>query len=450
MGKIEQNKDGMRADITKVLRVKGMTCATCEMIIEKKLRKLDGISKVKASWKNASVDVTYDSGAIDLDKITGTIERLGYDINKGSPEKLQIKPLVGAGVIILALYLIVSKTIGFNFFPQVNQSMGYGIIFLVGFLTSIHCIAMCGGINLSQCVSYNNDKHETNKVSKLKPSLLYNTGRVISYTVIGGIVGGLGSAISFSGTARGIIAILAGLFMVIMGINLLNIFPWLRKFNPRIPRFLGSKVRSGNGGKNGPLIVGLLNGLMPCGPLQAMQLYALGTGSILAGATSMFLFSLGTVPLMFGFGAISTLLSSKFTKKMMRVSAVLVAFLGIIMLSRGLSLSGVTVAGAPPAGNGSNTAVVTGNVQTVSTVLEPDAYEPIVVQEGIPVRWTVKATAQDINGCNETMTIPEYGVSKRLEPGDNIIEFTPKRVGDIAYTCWMGMITSNISGVSSV
>jgi len=188
---------------------------------------------------------------------------------------------------------------------------------------------------------------------------------------------------------------------------------------------------------------------MPCGPLQAMQLYALGTGSILAGATSMFLFSLGTVPLMFGFGAISTLLSSKFTQKMMRVSAILVVILGIIMLNRGLNLSGVT-ATSVSGGNNSNTSVVTGNIQTVSTVLRPGAYEPIVVKAGIPVKWTVKASANDINGCNETMTIPDYGIVKKLEPGNNIIEFTPRRVGDITYTCWMGMITSNISVVPSV
>lgn len=102
------------------------------------------------------------------------------------------------------------------------------------------------------------------------------------------VVGGLGSLVSFSGTAKGIVAILAGLFMVIMGVNMLNIFPALRKFNPRMPRFFWNKIHN-NKGKHGPLVVGMLNGLMPCGPLQAMQIYALGTGSILAGATSMFL-----------------------------------------------------------------------------------------------------------------------------------------------------------------
>ena len=108
-------------------------------------------------------------------------------------------------------------------------------------------------------------------------------------------------------TKVGIFAILSGVFMVIMGLNMLNVIPWLKKINPHMPKIFGRKIQ-GSKGKHGPFIVGLLNGLMPCGPLQAMQLYALGTGSFLMGAASMFVFSLGTVPLMFGFGALSSLL----------------------------------------------------------------------------------------------------------------------------------------------
>lgn len=229
--------------------------------------------------------------------------------------------------------------------------MSYGLLFVVGLLTSLHCIAMCGGINMSVCIKYNAGSGksetcgETNGEAKkqvefahLMPSFLYNLGRVISYTVVGGVVGALGSAIGFSGAAKGAVAIISGVFMIIMGLNMLNLFPVLRKISPRMPKIFGSKIS--NAKNKGPLLVGLLNGLMPCGPLQAMQLYALGTGSFVAGAASMFMFSLGTVPLMFVLGAISSVVSGKFTKKMMKVSAVLVIVLGVVMLNRGLSLSG--------------------------------------------------------------------------------------------------------------
>ncbi|HEX3046637.1 MAG TPA: sulfite exporter TauE/SafE family protein, partial [Bacillota bacterium] len=361
---------------------------------------------------------------------------------------------LGLGIIIFAVYFVIKSTIGFNFIPQVDKSVGYGMLFVVGLLTSLHCIAMCGGINLSQCVRAGEPatgapltSGAESKFTKFMPSLLYNSGRVISYTLIGGLVGALGSVISFSGSAKGIVAIIGGFFMVIIGINMLDIFPWLRRFKISTPKFFGNKIYS-NAGKRGPFIIGLLNGLMPCGPLQTMQLYALGTGSFLAGAASMFLFSLGTVPLMFGFGALSSLLSSKFTHRMLKVSAVLVIVLGLTMVSRGLSLSGVTLAATNPlAGNSGNIAKIQSGVQEVTTTIESGKYQPFIVQQGIPVRWTIKAKAEDLNGCNNPVTIPKYNIQKRLVPGDNLIEFTPTEAGNITYTCWMGMISSNIKVV---
>ena len=277
--------------------------------------------------------------------------------------------------------------------------------------------------------------------------MLYNLGRVIAYTIIGGIVGGIGSVVSFSGAARGIVTLFAGTFMVIMGLNMLNIFPWLRRFNIRMPKFIGNKIRNEKSGK-GPLYVGLLNGLMPCGPLQSMQLYALGTGSILTGALSMFYFSLGTVPLMFGLGALSSLITNKLSHKIMKASAILVITLGFVMLNRGFSLSGITLPSLNA--NQSNVAVIKDGTQIVKMKIESGRYAPITVQKGIPVKWIIEADKDDLNGCNNPVTIPKYNIQKSLVPGENIIEFTPKEEGTITYTCWMGMISSTISIVDDV
>lgn len=448
------------------LKIQGMTCNSCEMRIEKALNSLAGIIESRAIYSNSMVNVIFDENIIKLEEIIKTIERLGYRVKyqptgsgmfinmdkKLSEDKTSINQILGIGIILFAFYLIIKNTIGFNFIPQVDQSMGYGILFVVGILTSLHCISMCGGINLSQCVSYNFTENDENKLSKLKPSFQYNLGRVISYTLIGGIVGALGSVISFSGTAKGIVAIVSGLFMIIMGANMLNLFPWLRKINPRLPRVFGNKIYNNNG-KSKPLYIGLLNGLMPCGPLQAMQIYALGTGSFVAGAMSMFVFSLGTVPLMFGLGALSSLLSAKFTKRIMKVSAVLVIFLGVIMLNRGLSLGGFNAfatASSASSVNAANVSKIAGDVQTVTTTMESGRYTPIIVQKGIPVKWTITTQKSDLNGCNNPMTIPKYDKEYKLVPGDNLIEFTPEETGNITYTCWMGMISSNIKVVDDL
>jgi len=463
-----ERRYGMERRIEReILHIDGMACISCEMRIENALKKLDGVLDVNAVFSNSNVYITYDENLVGLEQIIQTIENLDYvvrnkpeaveasksNIKKAAEDKMSINQLLGLGIILFALYFIVKNTVGFYFIPEINQSMGYGVLFFVGLLTSLHCIAMCGGINISQCVSFKMDNDNSGKFSKLKPSLLYNSGRVISYTIIGGIVGALGSVISFSGAAKGIVAIVAGVFMVIMGLNMLNIFPWLRKLNPRMPKIFGNKIHY-NKGNYGPFYVGLLNGLMPCGPLQAMQIYALGTGSFAAGALSMFMFSIGTVPLMFGLGAVSSILSSKFTHKMMKVSAVLVIVLGVVMANRGLALAGLSFPympiGIDNSTRGSGIATIQDRVQIVTTKLQPGRYEPITVQKGIPVRWTIRAEKGDINGCNNEIVIPKFNISKKLEVGDNVIEFTPKETGTFAYSCWMGMIRSKIAVVDDI
>ncbi len=310
---------------------------------------------------------------------------------------------------------------------------------------------MCGGINLSQCAGCNGCEND-NISSKLKPSFLYNLGRVISYTILGGFVGALGSVFSLSLKGKSIISLLAGVFMIIMGINMLGVTPKLRKIMPRLPKSLTDKIDSKKNDK-GPFIVGLLNGFMPCGPLQAMQLYALGTGSFITGALSMFIFSVGTVPLMFAFGAFSSILSSKFTKQMMKISAMLVIILGIVMGNRGFSLSGINIADAvlSPFGinlsqsNKTANAVIKDGYQTVTTKLESGRYQPIKVYAGVPLKWSIAAEKGTLNGCNNEIIIPAYGKQQKLELGENIIEFTPTQTGTITYTCWMGMISSTIT-----
>jgi sulfite exporter TauE/SafE/copper chaperone CopZ len=452
--------------ISKIIQVEGMTCTSCERRIESSLQKLNGMENVKAIYSSSNVYVTYDPNLINLNAIIKEIEKLDYKV-KNKPrenidskffvestsknsDSLEVSQLLGIAVIILALYIIIKNTVGFNFIPQVEQSMSYGILFVIGLLTSLHCVAMCGGINLAVCTKFSIGANDI-KYGKLKPSILYNTGRVIAYTVVGGIVGGIGSVISFSGTAKGIVAIASGVFMVIMGLNMLNVFPFLRKLNPRMPKIFTKKLHEDSTNK-GPLYIGLINGLMPCGPLQAMQIYALGTGSIWTGAISMFLFSLGTVPLMFGFGAITSILSSKFTHKMMKVSAVLVLILGVVMLNRGFALSGVNAKIDIGTENSSSyIAKINGDVQEVTTKIESGRYSPIIVQKGIPVKWTINATREELNGCNNSINVPEYNIqNKKLEVGKTVIEFTPEKTGNYIYTCWMGMISSNIKVVDDI
>ncbi len=453
--------------------VDGMTCPACESRISKSLLALGGVADARAQVRGGRVEVEYDESLIDLGTIKSAIERVGYAVRE--KREAGTKIAVGFGVLLAALYLLASSSGLFNALPKVDASLGYAMLFVVGLLTSIHCVAMCGGICLSQSVRRRDEATETDfrsRLKKLTPGLLYNGGRVLSYTVIGGIVGALGAAFSFSPAMRGAIAGLAGLFMVILGLRMLG----LLKGAPRLARLVPARLRAA-GAKaafalrsRGPFAVGILNAFMPCGPLQTMQLYALGTGSALAGAAAMFLFSVGTVPLMLVFGLTAALLPRRFVPVMVKASAVLVMFLGVVTFGRAAALSGIPLpdfsslsfasggtaqASMIPAGGASASrsrlaAVIENGVQTITTEFKDGYYVPFTVQAGVPLKWTIRVKEEDLNGCNNPVEVPGYRIRKVLVPGDNLIEFTPAKEGAIPYSCWMGMIRSRITVVKDL
>lgn len=424
-----------------IIKVYDMTCTSCESRIEKALKKVDGVVNVMVSYSSQQVIVEYDNVLCTKEQLNEAINKAGYSTKNSNTIKI-----TGFLVIAAAVLLLGNSTAGFDMNAKLNNA-SYIVLFVVGMLTSIHCVGMCGGIMLTQSLSKNSIVNEKqNKLKILMPSILYNAGRVTSYTIIGGIVGALGSVLSLSLNVKAGLQIFAGLFMIIMGLNMTG-FSLFRKFNIKLP---WSSCKIKNKSKSS-FLVGMLNGLMPCGPLQTMQLYALGTGSAISGAISMFLFSLGTVPLMLVFGAISGFLSKGYTKQLLKFSGILVVILGLIMGNRGLALAGVGVSNvntvsqsiSSAKGNASEAnigkATIENGVQVIRMNANNSGYAPnaFYVQKGIPVKWII--TGSQITSCNNAIVVPSLNIQKTLKAGENIIEFTPKD-GDINFSCWMGMI----------
>lgn len=421
----------------KKLHVEGMACSSCENKIVTRLNQNTGVIKVTARASKNQVMVEYHESIIPIEQLITDIEKVGYLVTSTAVDSLKtsimtIIALVSLGFLILKY----GNSISFDFLPNIRQNMGYGALFIVGLLTSIHCIAMCGGINLSQCNKYSES-------GTSRPSLLYNLGRVTSYTIIGGVIGGIGSVLSFSGQARGYVTLIVSFIMIIMAIRMLKLF------HVKLPRFkLPKPLHKAllKLSKKGPFFVGLANGFMPCGPLQSMQLYALGTGSVVSGALSMFYFSLGTFPLMFALGFVSSLLNHKFSKSIMKYSGVLIFILGLTMFSRGAALAGILL---PFQYNGDivESTVFNEEFQEVRINLASNSYPPIQVKKNIPVRFIINAEDNSMNGCNNPITIPSLNIEHSLVPGENVITFIHEKSGKFAYSCWMGMITSYIEVV---
>ena len=450
----------------KVFLIEGMTCANCQNRIEQTLRNTEGISKVHVSYSKGQAEIEFDNDILTVDRIIAVIQDLDYKVvKKRKKDYLKFVSQTGTFVIIILLYYLLQKFGILNLLvPSMiaDSKMSYGMLFIVGLLTSVHCIAMCGGINLSQCIPVADDDNGNTSENKIIiPALLYNMGRVISYSVIGFLLGGIGMLLTGGGGTgiplllQGILKIIAGLFMVIVGINMLGWIPVLRKLQIRFPQRLADKINKKRRRENRPFFVGLLNGVMPCGPMQSMQIIALGSGNPVSGAAAMLMFSLGTVPLMLGFGSMVSALGKKYTKIVMRVGSILVVVLGLAMLSQGVSLSGINIdrtgteSAATEAENTEelNTAKISasGDMQYVNSELDFGTYPEITVYSGIPVKWTINVPEEVINGCNCKMVISAYGITHEFAPGENVIEFTPGESGTVPYTCWMGMINGKIN-----
>ncbi|MDR2514539.1 MAG: sulfite exporter TauE/SafE family protein [Christensenellaceae bacterium] len=470
---------------TRHFRIGGMNCQNCQDRIMNALLKTEGVAAAKVDYRSGRAEVVFDAGKTRFAKLCTAIEALDYTVLGQNESAFSWKRAALSLALILLLYVLLERGGAAKFLlpgALAGSEMSLLALMLIGLTTSLHCVGMCGGISLSQSLPSGAQK------AAFLPGLWYNLGRVLSYAAVGLALGGAGALLgggagfSMPTAAQGALKIVAGLLMAAAGLNLLGVFPWLRVLSLRLPRGLGGR-------RGGPFTLGLLNGLMPCGPLQSMQIVALASGSPILGALSMLAFGLGTLPLMLGFGAAVALLGRRFRRAVSAIGAGLMAVLGLLMLAQGTSLTGLLtqerllllvlallglglVAAIPfkkpfargiwvlalllalllpqlgangiQSGGNADRAERTGGGQTVRSTLEPGAYPDIEVEAGLPLTWVIDAPQGSVNGCNNRMLIPECGIEYAFKTGENTIVFTPERAGVLPYSCWMGMIRGSI------
>jgi sulfite exporter TauE/SafE len=324
-------------------------------------------------------------------------------------------------------------------------------IFVFGLASSVHCLAMCGGIFFA---------------SQARGSrvLYYNAGRLLSYAAAGAVAGAIGSLASVSDGLRAAVSIVGGFLVAAIGCTMLGFFPALRRLSPSLPKSILGRLLGRFGGMVdgwGSFVAGLFTVLLPCAPLQTMLLLAMGRGTALKGAAAMLAFVAGTLPALIGAGTAYSKLASnaRLSRHVARAAAVLVIAMGLGMAFRGLALAGVPArvasffsvdaqlsrelpADAAIARTDAGERIA---VQRVSTDIESMAFHPIVVQRGVPVAWTIRARPESLNEHSSTFSIPDLGIKKTLQPGDNLVEFSPPdRAGEMEYCSWCAMISSRI------
>ncbi len=443
------------------VKIQGMTCGSCELLIESEFQKIPGVKSVKVSQAEGKATLLCKR-VPSREELQRAIAGHGYDL---SPQPSLLGKREGGGmvpppakegargwseiaailIIIFGLYLIFKTTKILDFNLGISDNMSYGFIFLIGLVAaSSSCIAVTGGVLLSVAAKYNESCHAETRWEKFKPHLLFNVGRVISYTVLGGLIGALGSVFSISPKMNGLIGLLAAFFMIGMGFHILKLFP--SRFSLKMPKFIGHRILKlqEKSHPSIPFLMGALTFFLPCGFTQALQLYAISRGSLIEGALIMLFFSLGTLPALLSLGSISSFSKGKFQRYFLKFSGVLVLLLGFSNIQSSLNLLGFTfdsfssaqiVAAAP--------ARIQDGKQIVEMKVDGYHYEPseFTVLQGVPVEWRVDGASAA--GCGQIIIMPTMDLTAFL-PKDAVktITFTPKELGIIPFNCTMGMMTS--------
>lgn len=432
-----------------------MRCRSCELLIEDELLKLPGVKKAVVSHNHGTAEIHY-KGYLDDEVIVKAIHTAGYEIGVDEKPVFSKNPkdyrdLAVAVLIVLALFFI-AKAVGLMnlSFASANNFSSLPIVFLIGVTAGVStCMAMVGGLILGASARFAEKHPKATPLQKFKPHLFFNAGRIIAYTVFGAAIGYLGSFLQLSASFLGLLTITVGMVMLLLGAQLIEIFPILRGVTFTLPknigRLLGIKERSEReySHKNS-VFAGAMTFFLPCGFTQAVQLYAISTGSSLIGALTLGTFAIGTAPGLLSIGGLTSVVKGTAAKLFFKSAGVVVIALAILNISNGYNLSGNSVGDwlsslSPLSAKTAIAAPIENGSQVIRMDQNSNGYSPNVftIKKGLPVRWIINSKSS--RSCAISLIVPKLNISKVLSLGENIIKFTPTDVGSLRFSCGMGM-----------
>jgi len=289
------------------------------------------------------------------------------------------------------------------------------------------------------------------------PILLFLAAKLAAYTILGFLLGELGSVLQLNAVTRAILLIAIGIFMLGNALRMFNIHPIFRYFAIEPPKFITRYIR--RKAKNGesffaPLFLGALTVFIPCGVTQAMMAVAIGSGNALTGATLMFAFILGTSPVFFVVAYLTMKLGARLEKWFMRFVATVLLVLGLASINSGLTLMGsplsltniiqtakaaqpeVASAASLPPSDGITLYLSAGN----------SGYAPRVLHARAGTAITLNLVTNQTFSCSRSFVIPALGVEKLLpSSGTESISIPAQTAGTVMrFSCSMGMYTGEI------
>src|SRR3989339_697013 len=462
-----------------IYKVEGMHCASCEILIEKKLLGVQNIKSVDASTSKGEVVIEYSGDRPNPERLIKIFKEEIYlfdDLNNkkiassqaprndGKKDKEANPTLVAFNIAIFVIiaFLLLQK-IGIADFLSISSTSSVMTFLGFGLLAGLSsCAALVGGIILSMSKQWSSlYSQEQTTSQKLQPHIMFNVGRVISYAVLGGVLGVIGSRLQISPQITGYLVIAISFLMIALGLQMLGVKAF-RKFQITAPKSATRYIANENNfqGKQMPFIMGALTFFLPCGFTITAQSLALLSGNAAQGALIMGAFALGTVPMLLFIGLSSVKFSSKphLAERFSKIAGFLVLFFALFNISSQMNVLGFTgIASFFPQNQGQNIVdekdlppTVDGKqVIKMTAYASKDSPNYFKVRAGVPVRWEITAD-RSAGGCNSSIISGSlFSGSIPLTPGQiSVKEFTPQKAGKFRFSCQMGMISGIIEVVN--
>lgn len=439
-----------------ILHIEGMHCVSCEMILEKELKKIPGLKECKVYHKKGNAEIMCDKN-IPTSAFAKTVSDCGYKlVEEGEKERAGTSKETQRGgllpdylqiflimLVLGSLFFLASKSNITSLLPDFRGDVSVIIALFLGVVASLStCLALTGGIVMSfGSLVHIHEGRKKHFLSRATPHIYFHIGRIGGFAVLGGLLGLIGSKINYSLTFTGYLTIFIAVVMFYIGLQILNIVPNITKLGFHLPKFLSSKIHDLEKKDHHlmPVAIGVFTFFLPCGFTQSMQLAAVNSQSFLGGALIMGAFAIGTMPVLLSIGIGSTYAHKEKMRFFYHLIGVIVIFFSLYSLNSGLILAGSrTTIDFWNKGGESVSAEISEDFQIIKMDVDwsfkPSQFE---IKKGVPVRWEINGI--NVSGCTNEIVIPQFNIRKKIDSGLNVIEFTPEKEGTIPFSCWMGM-----------
>jgi sulfite exporter TauE/SafE/copper chaperone CopZ len=449
--------------LEKTVPIKGMHCASCELLIAEELESIPGVTSAQASLKTSSATIVSAEQVSDKD-IESAVQAAGYEVGYESGRKpffthnervwkdFAIGIIVVLGLYVLFQVLGIDKLVSSTSNSTSTGTMALLVGLTAGFST---CMALIGGLVISVAAKYAENHPTETALQKFRPHLFFNAGRIVSFIAFGAIIGAIGSAFALKGSLLGFLTIAVGMVMLILGLQLTEIFPRITR-GLTLPSGLARKLGINNrkereySHKNA-FLMGAATFFLPCGFTQAMQLLAVSTGNPLQASVIMGAFAIGTTPGLLTLGGLTSVVKGAFAQRFFRIVGVIVVAMALINFTNGFTLAGLN-------------RFLDSSKPVVNTAVQKQSSEGSVIlnttfklkEDIIPSKFTAKVgqkttlvvdVKEDGQGCMSTIMIiglddnPQY-----LKKGKKIeLTFTASKPGTYTIACAMGVPRGSIT-----